>query len=494
MPVNIFVSSPNDSSKFHIRDTLVYADTHKRLNPFCVCNALISWKGLKAMRSSRFHILLMVVAILLVSILLTSCAGSGVGTIPSGTPSLGNGTLAVIPSPSPTKQVVPAASPGALSGTYAFVRDNQLWVTLRGAKAVQVTSFDYTTAPDVSWHMPTWSPGDSFLAFIMNARPAGQGGGGCPAPDYGANGALYVLNTHTMRLTQVMVPADKGDALASSSHNGYWQYVFWQDATHVLAWYNGVVGKTSNAAGLYRYDVTTAALSQIVSLSQLGVSTLFNAVQNEPLLLSMRYSSGQLYYQVVSHPFEQHSQLTIYRRSVDQPSPASTQVLDMGSESWCGSQSGSAFVYPGWDVSPDGQQLAAQVVQSGNGGSPISSIETRNILDNSPTGLLAQLPAAMLAHDLLLTWGPDSQSLVATEVISYRQNGPYSATLANPAGMQVYAPGAAGVVAWKPDSSAFALQSTDRTDVTGAGQIYLFHIGSGQGELLLTNTRNFVWG
>ncbi len=50
--------------------------------------------------------------------------------------------------------------------------------------------------------------------------------------------AKYVLNTSTMRLTQVMVLADKGDALASGSHNGYRQYVFWQDATHLLAWYN----------------------------------------------------------------------------------------------------------------------------------------------------------------------------------------------------------------------------------------------------------------
>ncbi|HEY6542756.1 MAG TPA: hypothetical protein VIZ18_17565 [Ktedonobacteraceae bacterium] len=444
------------------------------------------------MISNRFHKIL-ILLILPVSVIFASCAGSGVGTIPGGTPSLGNGT-AVIPSPNSTKQRIPAASPAALSGTYAFVRNNQLWVALRGAEAIQATSFDFNAVPDVSWHQHAWSPGDGLLAFIMNARPAGQGGGGCPAPDYGANGALYVLNTNTMRLTQVMVPADKGDSLASSPHNGYWQYVFWQDATHILAWYNGVVGKTSNTAGLYRYDVATAALSQVISLQQLGVSTLFNAGQNAPLLLSMRYSSGQLYYQVVAHPFEQQSQLTIYHRSIDQSAQPSGKVLDMGSEAWCGSQQGSAFVYPGWDVSPDGQQLAAQVMQSANAGSPTSSIETRNILDNSPTGLLAQLPSAMLAHDLVLTWGPDSQSLVATESHSYSQDGPYSATLANPIGMQTYAPGAAGLVSWKPDSSAFALQSTDETDVTGAGQIYLFNTGNGQGQLLLTNTRDFVWG
>lgn len=33
---------------------------------------------------------------------------------------------------------------------------------------------------------------------------------------------------------------------------------FWEDSTHMLAWYNGTAGKTSNAAGLYRYDVLAA--------------------------------------------------------------------------------------------------------------------------------------------------------------------------------------------------------------------------------------------
>jgi hypothetical protein len=443
---------------------------------------------------SRFPKLLISLAMLLVTVMLASCGSFGVGAIPSGTPGLGNGTLAVIPSPSPTKQVIPTASPAALSGTYTFVRNNQLWLALHGAKAAPVTSFDFTNVPDISWHQPVWSPEDSYLAFIMNARPAGQGGGGCPAPDYGANGALYVLNTRTLRLTQVMVLADTGDALASSSHNGYWQDVYWQDTTHLLAWYNGVVGKTSNTAGLYRYDLGTATLSQVISLQQLGVSTLFNARQNAPLLLSMRYSSGQFYYQVVAHPFGQQSQLTIYRHAVDSPSLESVKVLNMGSEAWCGSQTGSSFMSPGWDVSPDGQQLAAQVVQTGNANSPGSNIETLNILDNSTTGLLTQLPSAMLARDLVLTWGPDSQSLVASEAHLLSQDGPYSATLANPASTQAYAPGAAGLVAWRTDSSAFALQSTDMADVTDAGQIYLYTTDKTQGQLLLTNTRDLVWG
>ncbi len=438
--------------------------------------------------------LLLSIMMLLALFGFASCSSSGAGSIPSGTPSLGNGTLAVIPSPSPTLQVIQSASPTALHATNAFVRNNQLWVALHGGKAVQATSYNYANLPDVSWHQPAWSPGDHSLAFIMNARPAGQGGGGCPAPDYGANGALYVLNTGTMQLAQVTVPTDKGDALANSPHNGYWQYMFWQDATHLLAWYNGVIGKTSNTAGLYRYDLLDHTLSQVITLGQLGISTLFDARQNAPLLLSMRYSSGQLYYQVVTKPFELQSQMTIYRHSIDHPEMSSAKVLDMGSEAWCSSQQSSAYTTPGWDVSTDGQQLAAQVVQTGGANQVTSSIETLNMLDNSMMGLLAQLPSAMLTHDLVLTWGPDSQTLVATEAHLFSPVGPYSATLANPAVMQNYTPGVAGLVAWKADSGAFVLQSSDTTDVSDAAQIFLFTTGDRYGQVLLTGARDFVWG
>ena len=288
-------------------------------------------------RQCRFIPLLVLLA---AGLVLTSCSTPGAGTIPNGTPDQGNGTPAVIASPGATEEHIQPASLAALGTTYAFVRNHQLWFALHGRQPVQATSFQYANLPDVSWHTPLWSPGDRYIAFIMNARPAGQGGGGCPAPDYGANGALYVLNADSMQATQVVVPSDKGDGLASSPYNGYWQYVFWEDATHLLAWYNGVIGKTSATAGLYRYDTATRKLSAILSLSSLGVATLFTEQSNQPLLLSMQYSGGELYYQVVTHPFEQASQFIIYRRAIDHPQSASSSVFSTGSESWCGPAAG----------------------------------------------------------------------------------------------------------------------------------------------------------
>jgi hypothetical protein len=85
----------------------------------------------------------------------------------------------------------------------------------------------------------------------------------------------------------------------------------WEDAKHVLAWYNGAVGNVDNTAGLYRYDMTTQQLSLARSLRAREVATLANLQKGMPLLFSMRYSHGQLFYQVIVHPFEEKSQLVI---------------------------------------------------------------------------------------------------------------------------------------------------------------------------------------
>jgi hypothetical protein len=285
-----------------------------------------------------------------VVMMLASCGGSGMGAIPSGTPDHGDGTPAVIPTLTSSPQAVVTAASGTLGTSYAFVRKNQLWVARNGAKLAQITHFNFTSTPDVFWHLPAWSPDDHFIAFIVNAQPAGQGGGGCPAPDFGANGALYVLNTSTMQIKQLIVPTDSADPVAKSSLGGYWQYVFWENPTHLLAWYNGIRGKTDRTAGLYRYDISRGSLTQVLSLSALGVATLFNAQNNLPLLLSIHYSSEQLFYEVVVHPFEQQSQIVIYRHSLTQPTMTASKVLSVGSEPWCAAQQNGPYEKSGWDV------------------------------------------------------------------------------------------------------------------------------------------------
>ena len=280
--------------------------------------------------------------------------------------------------------------------------------------------------------------------------------------------------------------------------NDYWQYAFWEDATHLLAWYNGVPGKVSSAAGLYRYDVTTQTLTQIIPLSSLGVATLFEPQPNMPLLLSLRYSNEQLFYQVVVHPFGQQSQLLMYRRSVQQPQAASSKVLQVGSEAWCASAQSAGFIRPGWDVSPDGQQIVSQIiVAANNNGSVVGTVQVMNMQNGTTTSLFSQVPTTFLSQDLQLAWGPDSQTVIASASHASKavaQLGPYSATLANPEATQQYTPGAVGPVFWRSDSKAFALQNVDILDSSMPSSVYVFMTEETQGRVLLNNAREFSWG
>ena len=433
----------------------------------------------------------------ILAFLFVACSPARVGTVPSGTPDHGDGTPAV-GAVAPVQPSVSAAPSGTTGTSYAFVRQNQLWVASNGAKPEQVSNFNYSTLPVAFWHTPLWSPGDGYVAIIMNAQVAGLGGGGCPGPDYGANGALYVLNVATHQFTQIKISSSVSNvAMNGTPATDYWQYAFWEDKTHLLLWYNGVPGASVDRtrAGLYRYDVSSQKLTQVVSLDGLGVATLYSPQKDLPLVLSLRYSNGQLFYQAIVHPFGQQSQVALYRRPVTGSSTQSTKVLTQGIESWCGTPQGP-YVRPGWDVAPDGQQLIAQIIAAGSGNQGVGTVQSLSLNDNSTTSLFTSAPAGLLGNDVTLAWGPDSQTVVISSAQPgiMTQGGPFTATLANPSAAQQYAPGVVGQVVWRPDGTAFALEDTDAVDVTTTPNVYVFLTGQTQGRMLLTNAHDFAWG
>lgn len=274
----------------------------------------------------------------------------------------------------------------------------------------------------------------------------------------------------------------------------FWQYTFWEDTTHLLAWYNGVPGSTSDAAGLYRFNVITQTLTRVLALSQLGVGTLYVPRQDAPLMLSMRYSNEQLFYDAVVHPFGQQSQLVVYRHSLAHPEAQSSVVVKMGSEPWCATTQSGPYVKPGWDVSLDGEQLVVQMVNATGPDQAIGTVQTLSLMDGSTTALFSAVPAQFLSHDVTLTWGPDNQTVVAASMVMSQQSGLYSATLANPTALQQYAPVVAGQVSWRNDSTAFALQSVTSSDATTPSAVYVFLKGSTQGQTLFVDAQDFTWG
>ncbi len=431
--------------------------------------------------------------LILLLLVLSSCGPfQKVGTIPRGTPDVGNGTPAIISRVQVTPPPAQRASGAATGATYAFVRNHQLMVALHGGGVRQVTKFNFSDLPNVFWQSSIWSQDDHFLAFIMNARQSGLGGGGCPGPDDQAGG-LYVFNLATNQMIQLTLPQVQTHiAVNIQPRSDSWKYASWEDATHLLAWYNGDGGNTNTIPGLYRYDVTTRVISLVIPLHTIGALSDSDVKKGMPFVLSVRFRNGQLFYEAVTHPYEQQSQLSIYSHSLTSPGQQSSKLLDVGSEAWCSMQAGSPYVFPAWDVSPDGEQVVAQML--------LGSVQTVHVADHSTTGLFNDVPANVLSHDVQLTWAPDNQTVVLSQNDSTRtQDGLYSASLANPVLTMHYTPTIAGQVTWRSDSAAFVLQSAQDTQPESENSalpqnVYIFAKGDVHGQLLLSDAQDFTWG
>ncbi|GAC1357499.1 MAG: hypothetical protein NVS2B12_00950 [Ktedonobacteraceae bacterium] len=428
----------------------------------------------------------------LLSVLAACSPFQKVGTIVRGTPDVGNGTPAVMPPVYATPPPAEKAPVTATGSTYAFVRNRQLMVELNGSAVQQVTRFTYTDLPNVFWQTPIWSKGDQFLAFIMNARTSGLGGGGCPGPDDQA-GSLYVLNPKTSQLAQITLPRVQTHLQVNAQpHPDNWKYASWEDATHLLAWYNGDGVNTGNMAGLYRYDVNTQAIALVIPLQSIGAQSDADVKRGMPFILSVRFRNGQLFYEAVTHPYEQQSQIALYTHSVLKPDQQSSKVLDVGSEAWCSMRADSAYIFPAWDVSPDGEQVATQTI--------LGSVQTVHITDGSTTRLFSDIPARVLSRDVQLTWAPDNQTVVLSQNGStLAQDGLYSTSLANPVLTQRYTPTLTGQVTWRPDSAGFVLQSEQGTQPESGNSslpqnVYVFAKGDTHGRLLIADARAFAWG
>jgi hypothetical protein len=326
----------------------------------------------------------------------------------------------------------------------------------------------------------------------MNARKSGLGGGGCPGPD-DQTGSLYVFNTETNQFAQVTLPhVQPNISVSLQPRPDAWKYASWEDATHLLAWYNGDGSNVSNTPGLYRYDVNTGAVTLVLPLHAIGALSDADVKKGMPFVLSVRFRGGQLFYEAVTHPYEQQSQIAIYSHSIGNPEQQSRKLLDVGSEAWCSMQANSPYVFPAWDVSSDGEQIAAQTLSG--------SIQTIHSADHSTTGLFSDIPAHVLSHDVQLTWAPDNQTVVLSQSDSTQtQDGLYSASLANPVLTTHYTPTLTGLVTWRADSVAFALQSAQDAQSESENSslpqnVYVFAKGDTRGQTLLSDAQDFTWG
>lgn len=401
---------------------------------------------------------------------------------------------------------------------YAFVRQGQLCLSPNGRNPTQVTHLNYSSLgpkPDIFWRQPLWSPGDEFIAFIVRAMPSSFGVDGIcdPGPNYAYTGALYVLNTSTLQITRVVLASMSGYPADDNPLDGFWQHIFWEDATNLLAFrnlvQNGNVNLAQNGGSLYRYDLNGNELTEVIPASSLKQSGV-GIPGDFGIWFPLRYSSGQLYYQVMETD-PQHSKnikFVIYRHSTLHPELPDTRVLDAGNEQLVDTYQGSGppppicaqYENPGWDISPDGKHLVAQMLLTDNAGHVSSSIRVLNVSDGSMVTLFGQVSSDVFKGDVTLTWGPDNQSVLLSSWfwfgVKISQVGPYSATLLQPEQTQAYPPDTNGHVVWRSDSSAFALFQFQQYEIesNNTTNVYMFAQGKPDRRLFLMNAQNFAWG
>jgi hypothetical protein len=154
-------------------------------------------------------------------------------------------------------------------------------------------------------------------------------------------------------------------------------------------------------------------------------------------------------------------------------------------------------VLPGWDVSPDGNHLVAQLVN----GQAVMGVQEQNLQNGSSVQLFQQAPEQLFGHDVLLSWSPDSQTVVATEPSVIAKLGPFTTSLSNTSAVKSYTPYMRGPASWHADGSAFDLQSSS----TGNGAsltsgtntpstIYEYGTGKTNGQAILTDAHEVGWG
>ena len=432
----------------------------------------------------------------MMALLLSSCGSSSANNTP--TPD----TTVTHSDGSPVVKPTHTTTPSTVT-SYAFVRQGQLWISLSGRNPVQATHFDYSSAgtnPNIFFGQPLWFANDRFVAFTLKALAVGLGGGGCGFDgDYGRSGELFVLDTTSMQLEQISVPGEQSTVGSNSSYNGYWEYLFSEDATHLLAWHND--SGLKSAGGLYRYDLNTYSLTLTIPSSNVP------GADNHEAWYPMRYSSGQLYYENMTPAYGNNTVFTIYSQSLSNPGMPSTKVFDVGSEPFCASQGNNPpvsgpFIEPGWDVSIDGKYLVIQTMIT-NGSTTTGSVKVLMLSTGKTLAIFAQAPIQVLNQDASLSWSPDSQTVVLKSLgLPSLQIMMYSAALSSPTVMQTYntkdiassSDNHMVHMIWQGDGGVFAICSSQQFHLISGVNVYKFRAGQPNGTLLLANALNFAWG
>ncbi|GCE50383.1 hypothetical protein EI42_03662 [Thermosporothrix hazakensis] len=398
--------------------------------------------------------------------------------------------------PLTTGQAHAAVTPNPQKVDYAYVYNNQLYLSKHGNVPQQVTHFSYENKHPlmIYFDQPVWLSDDRYVAFKLKATDNGGGGGGCGYTNLiGRYGQLFIYDTVTQKLVTISLPGDPQPA--SGLYDGNWAFLFQQDnnpfhqdKNHLLAWHR---------QGLYIIDLTRLSTPQ-QAVHQLVRASDLPGVENHYQARPMRYTNNNLYYEASTlldgqsaHP---KLHMEIYAVSLNNPTRAN-KVADAGTVPLClpspDGRETNIFQEPGWDVSALGTIAWQHIVQKPDK-SYSSSIQTKD-LDQKVTTVFTRLPSQAFTHSIRLSWSPDGGFLLANTRMY--DGPPVLATISmrNPdTTFFSYQGQIEGDVSWQPANAKFTLSFP--LAPSSNGDVVEYTLNNASGTHWQVPANSFAWG
>lgn len=356
----------------------------------------------------------------------------------------------IVPRAAATHTPGPASSVPA--GTFAFVRDGQIYLATRSGAARQLTAFAQPDRDQTDWGPLVWAPDDRHLAVAVGSPIVARDQLAMAA------GTLYSVDTKTGIVTLVAPQrtADPGIAVGPSTYG-------WRDASTLLF---------AAAGRVFSYALATGATTPVAGL--MG-STIELEVRGAGLYYST-YQTPEEPLVILGNTLRRHDLVTNTDVEVANLGLALFQATGCGAVG-CQAAPGAPSLAPAWDVSADEGQLAFERLAAfapdqssatasfwyaplgGHAGTPTpaagASTTPQPIFADAP----GVLPAGVPGTCCYLRFAPDGRGLVLSSGYAMPGSfGPYllyTQQLARDA--QVGYPWAFGPAAWAPDAASFTL-------------------------------------
>lgn len=396
------------------------------------------------------------------SMLLAACGSLGQAGTSTSVTMHNDGPMAPLP---PTPQ--PTVATGTMSRDYAFVKNEQIWLSLHGGAPQQATKLSIDPQLNSPFYNNfLWLDHDQYLAFTLVVRGTGLGCGGCFCGlryYYGAQ--LFVLNTKTLQLSSPKITGQVDPQKPTyEPYLGYWNKLIKEDETHLLGWNtDGFSQNGGPLAGLYELDLTSGNLTLKIAAANMPNLNFSSTMNN------LAYSDGKVYYNAVTNAGGYDEHFVILSHSLDDNTSTSTKVADIGTESLCPEGAATLPADTGWvsggswAISPDGKTLAVQVMTSPSNGYMSSKVEKINLSNGQATIISQSLTPNELYWDIALTWSPDSlnMTLLGTDQPADRSTDGSSilSTCNSQNKLQRYQTNEGGGVFWQ-DNMHFLLATT----------------------------------